>query len=283
MSSEEQFEAFMQKVTQRSLPSNPMARIRTFAKELAEGVLEDLWENQFSEHEFEKNNLSELSESDGEESKYYREKKNKIEYIKQRWGFVNSPNLNLLVVNGYLSRRERQSPYAVIKPTSGNPTYTYIVLELTKAAFELLNEVESSTVFISYKRSESSSFALLVNTRLKAEGLNSYLDMAIPKGDDWQKRIKDEIERHDYFVFLLGKQSLSSDVVRQELAWAIQFGKVIIPIWHNEYEYKSGEFPVLLEADEVLKKTNAIIVSGESALAYHNAIVELLNRFGITP
>ena len=35
---DDKFEAFMQRVMQRPLPNNPMARIRTLAKELAEGV-----------------------------------------------------------------------------------------------------------------------------------------------------------------------------------------------------------------------------------------------------
>ena len=274
MEEQEKFEAFMQRVLQRLLPNNPMARVRTFVKELAEGATENLWKPAFSRYSFQEPELKKRTNASGEEETYYSPKiTNVTNYIEKRWGFDNIPNLQLLVANEYFHQIEEEGGLF-------GHTYSFV---LTRLAFDLLHEVEASTVFISYKRSESSAFALLINTQLKTESINSYLDMAIPVGDDWQKRIKDEIEKHDYFVFLIGKQSLSSDVVRQEITWAMQFGKVIIPIWHNGYEYKSGEFPLLPEADEVLKKTNAIRVLEESALAYNNAIVELLNRFGVTP
>ena len=273
MTEQDKFETFMQRVIQRPLPNNQMARIRTLAKELAEGATENLWKPTFSRSNFLKPELKTRNDPQkGEQTYYSPEKTNVTDYVERRWGFGNTPNLELVELNEYFNKIEQEGVYGF--------TYSF---KLTRLAFDLLQEIESSTVFISYKRTESSAFALLINTRLKAEGINSYLDMSIPKGDDWQKRIKEEIESHDYFVFLLGKQSLNSKVVLQELTWAMQFGKVIIPIWHNGYEYKSGEFPLLLEADEVLKKANAIRVLEESALAYNNAIVELLNRFGVTP
>jgi hypothetical protein len=61
-------------------------------------------------------------------------------------------------------------------------------------------------------------------------------------------------------------------------------GLTIIPVWHNDFEYKSedwGNVPVRI--DQMLKNTHAIRVREESALDYNTAIVELLNRFGVTP
>lgn len=271
MSSEKHFEAFMQRVLQRPIPNNPMSKVKTLAKELAEGATEGLWQPKISNYEFTEPRLEEQPFSEGQLI-FSHSRTNVTNYVDQRWGFNDFPNLNLLAVNGYCERYQHQFASSYVHG-----------IELTRLAFELLQENETSTIFISYKRSESSAFALLVNNHLKEHGISSYLDMAIPKGDDWEKRIKAEIGKHDYFILLLGQKTLASTVVLQELTWAMQFGKVIIPIWHNGYEYKSGEFPVLLEADEVLKKTNAIRVLEESALAYNNAIVELLNRFGITP
>ncbi|MBZ0287231.1 MAG: hypothetical protein K8I30_06425, partial [Anaerolineae bacterium] len=43
MTDEERFQAWLEKVCARELPQNPMARIRTLAKELAEGAVEDWW------------------------------------------------------------------------------------------------------------------------------------------------------------------------------------------------------------------------------------------------
>jgi hypothetical protein len=44
VSDDDRFEQFMEKVMQRSLPHNPMARVRMLAKELAEGALDHVWD-----------------------------------------------------------------------------------------------------------------------------------------------------------------------------------------------------------------------------------------------
>ena len=43
MEDQEKFEVFIQKVMQRPLPSSPMERIKTLARELAEGASEEIW------------------------------------------------------------------------------------------------------------------------------------------------------------------------------------------------------------------------------------------------
>jgi hypothetical protein len=154
---------------------------------------------------------------------------------------------------------------------------------LDKAAFDLVQEAEIADVFISYRRKDSSAFAMFVLTRLKMAGLNAYLDMAIPAGDDWKERVKAEIEKREYFVLLLGKETLSSPVVGQEILWALESGRKIIPIWHNGYKHVKGELNLPPQIDETLDNKSAIRVLEESGLGYNNAIVELLNRFGITP
>ncbi len=126
-------------------------------------------------------------------------------------------------------------------------------------------------------------FALLVLSRLKAFDLDAFLDMSIRPGDNWHAYIKEQIHQRDYLVLLLGKASLDSDYVKQEISWAIEAGAEIIPIWHNGFEYKEGEFDLPPEIQKVLRSNHSIRVLEESALAYNNAIVELLNRFGVTP
>lgn len=245
MTDEERFQAWLDRVCARELPQNPMARIRTLAKELAEGAVELCWGTVI------RNFRGQLIDQ------------NINTYIERRWE-ANIPHLGLLVNNDYL--REE-----------GNDVF------ITRAAFELLDEAEPTNIFISYKRSESSAFALLVLARLKAAGLEPFLDLALVPGENWSDGLRTRIGQYDHLIVLLGQETLKSEVVLQEIQWALEAGLSIIPIWHNGFKYQSGAWDVPPNVDEALSRRHTIRVLEESALAYNNAIVELLNRFGITP
>jgi hypothetical protein len=228
---------FIEKMCQRHLPQNQMARVRTLAKEMAEGVLEGVWGNSVYGDEF-------------------------AAYLSKRWK-SNAPPLHILAANGYIEHEMSPAPIA--------------------AAYALVELTEPSTIFISYKRSESSAFALLVLARLKQGGLEPFLDLALEPGEDWQAGLKNRIQSRDYFVWILGPTSLQSEVVNKEIQWALEGGLAIIPIWHGGFKYNPAEWNLSPEIDRALQHTHTIRVIEESALAYNNAIVELLNRFGITP
>jgi hypothetical protein len=246
------FDAFMQQVTQRVLPNNSMARVRVLAKELAEGAVEGMWGYSISTFRGQVNDRQPAL------------------YLEERWG-DQLPNLGLLLGSGYIE--ETTDSFNQI---SG--------FRLTEKAFDLVEEGEPADVFISYRRKDSSAFALLMLARLKAAGLNAFVDMTIQPGDNWQTHLKEQIQKRDYFVLLLGKESLSSEVLHQELQWALEAGANIMPIWHNGFVYRPEDWSRLpQEVAQVLGTTHTIRVLEESALAYNNAIVELLNRFGITP
>jgi hypothetical protein len=245
-------DVFIQRVSQRLLPNNPMSRVRVLAKELAEGAVEGLWGYGISTFR------SEVNEPPV------------VRYLQARWG-DQIPYWGLLIGSGYA-----QETFDAFNKVNG--------FRITEKAFDLIEEVEPADVFISYRRKDSSAFALLVLARLKAEGLNAFVDMTIQPGDNWQTHLKGQIQSRDFFVVLLGKESLSSDVLHQELLWAIESGAHIMPIWHNGFVYRPEEWTRLPpEVSRVLGTTHTIRVLEESALAYNNAIVELLNRFGITP
>ncbi len=247
-----ELDQFIARAMNRPLSNNPMARIRLLAKEFAEGAVEGVWGTSLSTFRGEFNEASVKR------------------YLEERWN-NDFPPPRLLVSNNLLE-------------VSPDTAYSMSgALNITKAAFDLLEEVESSQIFISYRREDSSAFALLVLARLKAEGLDAFLDLAIQPGANWRTHIQEEITSRDHLILLLGKQTLSSEVVREELTWAVQSRSNIIPIWHNRYVYKSGEFDVSPEIDAILQNTHTIRVIEESALGYNNAIIELLNRFGITP
>ncbi len=244
-------DSFMHRVAQRPLPQNPMTRIRTLAKELAEGAAIGLWDISFRMFR------GVLVTSEDQQGL--------IRYLNERWDNA-SPNFGLLMGNGYLHYE-----------TSNNDFY------ITKAAFDLIDETEPENVFISYKRSESSAFALLVLARMKAAGMEPFLDLALQPGDDWEKGLKERIQKYQYLVALLGHDTLKSEVCIKEISWAIESGLSIIPIWHNGFVYKSGAWDVSKKVDTALSKTHTIRVIEESALGYNNALVELLNRFGVMP
>ncbi|MBI5670063.1 MAG: toll/interleukin-1 receptor domain-containing protein [Chloroflexi bacterium] len=247
MTDEERFQEWLDKVCARELPQNPMARIRTLAKELAEGAVEEWWGTAIRTFRGEI--------IPGEE--------NVTRYLMGRWD-SNAPRLGLLIHNSYLQ-------------VDGNDVV------ITRSAFDLLEAAEPANIFISYKRSESSAFALLVLARLKAAGLEPFLDLSLIPGEDWQAGLRERIAKYDYLIALLGRETLNSEVVLQEIQWALEAGLSLIPIWHNGFRYQSGEWNVPPEVDQALTTRHTIRVLEESALAYNNAIVELLNRFGITP
>jgi hypothetical protein len=240
-----ELQEFIDKVKQRPLPNNPLERMRVLAKELAEGATLELW---------------------GTHIYLFRGQINdeRVDpYIEQRWN-NQYPFVDLLVSNGYVE-------------TNGD------WIRLTKTAFDLLEAADPSTIFISYRRKDSSAFALLVLARLKSAGLDAFLDLTLEPGEEWHKGLQQRIQSRNYFILLLGKETLASTVVQKEITWALQAGLGIIPIWHNGFSYNASDWSLSPELDRLLTNTHSIRVLEESALAYNNAIVELLNRFGITP
>ncbi len=251
---------YITQVTQRAMPKNPMARVRTLAKELAEGATEELWGTTFSVYYG--------LEGDDQDKAFSNRSENLDAYLVSRWQRT-PPWFSLLEKNGYLAMTQ-QSRFGVD-------------FDITKASFDLLEEVEPSTAFISYRRADSSAFALLVLARMKAEGLDAFLDLSITPGENWHTHIREQVQKRDYMILLLGQDTLSSEVVRQEIEWALEANATIIPIWHARFKYETNNWNLSPRVHHLLTNTHTIRVLEESALAYNNAIVELLNRFGVTP
>lgn len=240
------FETFLERVKERPLPKNPLGRIRTLAKELAEGAFEGCWSLEIY-----------AFRGDVQEENVTR-------YLLERWNDEN-PSFGLLSIMGYLS---------------WNSSNSYII---TKESFALLDEAEPANIFISYRRKDSSAFALLILARLKEAGLAPFLDMSLVPGEDWQQGLKGRIQKYDYLVLLLGPETLTSSEVVKEIAWAVEAGVQVIPVWHSGFIYRPGIFNLPPEVDRLLQMTHTIRVLEESAVGYNNAIVEVLNRFGVTP
>lgn len=256
---------YIKSVKQFPLPQNPMAQIRLLAKEIAGGVAYRLWSFRVDLR------IQNIDENDPPTKRLIPEDEAIQTYLKERWGgYTAFPDFTLLERMGYLSEQSADR-FSIV----------YFVMQ---SAFQLLEETEPTKIFISYKRSESSAFALLVMTMLKHAGLNPFLDLALVPGEDWSAGLKDRIEDAEYFVLLLGPQTLASKVVQAEINWAMESKKIMIPIWHSEFIYESGAWQDASEKiDTMLSMTHTIRVLEENPLAYHGAVLELLNRLGYTP
>lgn len=284
-------EEFIEKCQKRPIPQNPMARVRLLARELAEGASYEIWAastiifglhpdvpvDKASEHTQRKiTSVAHLIKSENRFGSYLRgDQKNRDHtkpyydserialYAAMRWeGDV--PRFSLLVNNGYV-------------------TFKNNYLIITKNAFDLLEEADIATIFISYKRSESSAFALLIRDRLQQYGLEPFVDMQLQAGDDWRNALKRNIQQSDYMIVLLGQKTLASEVTVQEIQWALESNVILIPIWHNKFAYQSGTWGnIPVEVDTALTNTHTIRVIEENPLTYDTALRELLNRFGLS-
>jgi hypothetical protein len=273
-------DAFLALLEQRTLPQSPMLRLRTLARELAEGAAHELWDITFAaiqiavtDHggydEALKPALTRLNLTPPETAGLFPRDAALARYFLERWRLFDiAPLMRLMVINGYASF---EAPHRMVAE------YT-----LLKPAFDLVEEGPAARVFISYRRAESSAFALLVLARLKAAGVDAFLDMTIQPGQNWQDDLRGRIDASDTFVLLLGKTSLDSDIVLDEISHAMHTGVRIIPIWHNGFVFR-GEARIPARMTALLETTHTIRVLEESALGYNNALTELLNYFGVTP
>jgi hypothetical protein len=250
----------MENPLEQPAPDDPVERIHTMARDLAYGAVHDLWSAKIV---FVNDGISMallqggLNEGDA----------NIFNYVERKW-HDNIPYPDMLVSFGYLT---------IMSSTSTRTDYI-----LTEKAFALLEKpTTQESIFISYKRDESSAFALLLLARLKAVGLDAFLDMKdLSPGDDWHSRLEDEVRGRKHFICLIGPTTLDSPYVREEVEWAMDTkGVRTIPIWHRGFRHVEDKYP---EFALFLSK-NAIIVENEHAKAYNNAVIELLNYFGFTP
>ena len=243
---------FLEERGQVLIPSGNVARTKLLAKELALGFDRNLWRHTFQADR----GRHILAPSD---LYLYR-------YFEERWKATD--------VRFYL---ELLQSHEYIVANAG-------LYEITPAAFDLIDEAEPYNIFISYKHRESSAFALLVVARLKEHGLMPFCDMALEAGGNWHAELEGRIRDCDYFIVLLGKETLDSKPTVKEIAWAIKYRKTIIPVWHSGFALDSDKWnEVDSKVKDEIRDRQAIRVIEESASDYNRAIVELLNRFGITP
>ncbi|MGF1538216.1 MAG: TIR domain-containing protein [Elainellaceae cyanobacterium] len=89
--------------------------------------------------------------------------------------------------------------------------------------------------FVSYGRKDSKAFAVRLNQRLLAEGLDVWFDFDdIPLGVDFQNQIDDGIEKSHNFLFIISPHSINSPYCLKEIQLALKHNKRVVPLLHVE-------------------------------------------------
>src|SRR5215213_364068 len=86
------------------------------------------------------------------------------------------------------------------------------------------------TTFISYSRNNS-DFALRLARDLRAAGFDIWLDqLDIRAGARWDDEVEKALEKSTTFLIVLTPESIQSQNVKDEIGYAIDAGKHILPI-----------------------------------------------------
>lgn len=94
----------------------------------------------------------------------------------------------------------------------------------------------NSQIFISYAR-EDSEFALKLATDLRREGANLWLDtLDIKAGRRWDRAVQEALTACPCMLVILSPAAVSSDNVLDEVHYALEEGKEIIPVLHKTCE-----------------------------------------------
>lgn len=156
-----------------------------------------------------------------------------------------------------------------------------LLYSLTRKAFDLLQKpARAPAIFISYRRGESSAFALLVEARLRIAGADPdriFIDKDIPGGALWEQHIGEQAAACDAFICLVGRTAFDdgSWVAREiELVKAGSPSARIVPVCHNGARMSDPAVGAALGA------YNGTHIQEETALEYERAVSFILNALG---
>jgi serine/threonine protein kinase len=98
-------------------------------------------------------------------------------------------------------------------------------------------------IFISYQRESSAGWAVLFAHQLQTDhSFSVFVDTLAKDGAPTiPDRIRQEISECDVFVCFLAPKTLESSWVRQEITIAVQEGKPMVPIYHEDFRSSDEE------------------------------------------
>lgn len=115
-------------------------------------------------------------------------------------------------------------------------------------------------VFISYRRLVSAGFGRALHDSLVAAGADVFIDIDDIHAGSFSDYIKDNIRERDYFLVLLAPKTLESTWVIQEILYALEHNRTIIPVLLNEFDLYGDEMPDNLT---FLQQQNAVTLPVE--------------------
>lgn len=97
-----------------------------------------------------------------------------------------------------------------------------------------MNTAKQRGTFISYSRTDK-EFALKLARELKSAGYFVWLDqLDIPTGARWDDAVEKALREYEIFLIILTPASVSSENVKDEIGYAIDHGKRIMPVLLKE-------------------------------------------------
>ncbi len=100
---------------------------------------------------------------------------------------------------------------------------------------------ENNQIFLSYSRSEA-TFALKLATDLRQREVDLWIDqLDIPTGERWDQAVEDALKKSNALMVILSPDAVSSNNVLDEISYALEENKKIIPVVH-----KSCKLPLRL-------------------------------------
>ena len=92
----------------------------------------------------------------------------------------------------------------------------------------------AQSAFVSYSRDDS-EFALRLTQDLKAAGAHVWLDqLDIQPGHPWDNAIEEALNTAPQMLLILSPASAKSENVRNEISYALEQGKIIIPVLYQD-------------------------------------------------
>ncbi len=146
-------------------------------------------------------------------------------------------------------------------------------LNRTRTAALSQTKDDPPLVFISYRRDPSWGQARCITNSLKDRHINVFFDVDSIDEGKFAEVIKRAIENCDYFVPILAPVTLESEWVQQEIVYALQLQKPIIPLLVDGFRFDDNTLP---PAVSEISTHNAINVTHEF---YDAAIERLTTRF----
>ena len=110
----------------------------------------------------------------------------------------------------------------------------YYVLSIDFLHPEIGLATEPQTAFFSYSRDDS-EFALRLAGDLKAAGANVWLDqLDIAPGQRWARAVQDALNSCQRLLVILSPSSVNSTNVEDEVAFALEEHKTVIPVFYRD-------------------------------------------------